>query len=241
MDSNQTTRVLVVDVGGTHVKVLATGEDEPRKVASGPEMTAEQMVAAALEMAKDWSFEVVSIGYPGPVRDHQPVAEPHNLGEGWVGFDYARAFGKPVRMLNDAAMQALGSYEQGRMLFLGLGTGLGSALVLDGLVAPLEIAHLPYRKHKTFEDYLGARGLAKRGKKKWRKHVARVVELLRAAMQAEDVVIGGGEVKRLKRLPAGARMGDNANAFVGGYRMWQADKLPTQQAQAWRHSSSNHN
>lgn len=237
MAKSQAAKVLVVDVGGTHVKVLATGQTEPRRLASGPQLSAEQMVAAVREITKDWAYNAVAIGYPGPVQDHQPVAEPHNLGVGWVGFDYARAFGKPVKMINDAAMQALGSYERGRMLFLGLGTGLGSALVVDGIVAPLELAHLPYRKGKTFEDYVGARGFARLGKKKWREHVAAVVALLRAALQAEDVVIGGGDVKKLKQLPTGARMGDNANAFIGGYRLWQGEKPPAHHAQAWRRPS----
>jgi polyphosphate glucokinase len=231
-------KILVVDVGGTHVKVLATGQDRPRKSDSGPTMSAEQMVATARELAKDWQYDVVSIGYPGAVRDNQPVAEPHNLGPGWVGFDFATAFGRPVKLLNDAAMQALGSYERGRMLFLGLGTGLGSALVVDGIVVPLELAHLPYKKGKTFEDYVGLRGLEQLGKKKWREHVADVVEILRAAMQAEDVVIGGGDVKKLKALPVGARMGDNANAFIGGYRIWEGEKPPAHQAQAWRRASA---
>ncbi len=232
--ASQGSNVLVVDVGGTHVKVLVTGQAQPRKVISGPAMTAEEMVAAVRSMTVDWPHDTVSIGFPGPVQDNRPAKEPHNLGAGWVGFDYAGALGKPVKMINDAAMQALGSYERGRMLFLGLGTGLGSALVVDGIVAPLELAHLPYRKGKTFEDYVGARGLDRLGKKKWRAHVATIVTMLKAALQAEDVVIGGGEVKKLKEMPAGARMGDNANAFIGGYRMWQGDKPAEQHAQAWR-------
>ncbi|HEY6877957.1 MAG TPA: ROK family protein [Polyangiales bacterium] len=214
-------KVLVIDVGGSHVKVRASGHEAVRKVDSGPTMTAAQMVAAAKSMALDWDYDVVSIGYPGAVHGDRPTAEPRNLGTGWVDFDFAKVFGCPVKMINDASMQALGSYDGGRMLFLGLGTGLGSALIADGVLAPLELAHLPYRKRKTFEDYVGARGRKRRGKKKWRKHVAAVCAILRSAMQAEYVVIGGGGVKRLHELPAGARRGDNANAFLGGFRMWQ--------------------
>ena len=227
--------VLVVDVGGSHVKVLASGQKRSRKVVSGPTMTAEQMVAAARELAADWKYEAVSIGYPGAVRADRPVAEPHNLGPGWVGFDFERAFGCPVKLINDAAMQALGSYDGGHMLFLGLGTGLGSALVVDGWVVPLELAHLPYKKGKTYEDYVGARGRLRLGNKKWRAAVADVCELLRKAMQADDVVIGGGDARHIKALPEGARLGDNANAFIGGYRLWQhSDVKHTPGARAWR-------
>lgn len=219
-------KVLVVDVGGSHIKVLASGQTVPRKVDSGPTMTAEAMAKAAIELAKDWKYDVVSVGYPGAVLNDHPVLEPHNLGPGWVSFDFAKAFARPVKLLNDAAMQALGSYDSGRMLFLGLGTGLGSALVVDGVIAPLELAHLPYRKGRTFEDYVGARGLERLGKRRWRAHVESVCALLRAAMQAQDVVIGGGNAKLLKQLPLHARMGDNANAFLGGYRMWQRAGTP---------------
>ncbi len=179
------------------------------------------MVAAVKRMADGWSYDAVSIGYPGAVVRDRPVAEPHNLGRGWVGFDYKKAFGKPVRIVNDAAMQALGSYEGGRMLFLGLGTGLGSALIIDGVMEPLELAHLPYRKGRTYEDYLGRRGLKKFGRKKWRRHVKDVVEQLMAALQVEYVVIGGGNAKELDEYPPGARPGANANAFIGGFRLWQ--------------------
>jgi polyphosphate glucokinase len=211
--------VMVVDVGGTHVKILATGQDEPRRFVSGPTLTAEQMVAAVKELAGDWKYDVVSIGYPGPVLQGRPVAEPYNLGPGWVGFDYPAAFGCPVKLVNDAAMQALGSYQGGKMLFLGLGTGLGSTMVVDSIVAPMELGHLPYRKG-TYEDYVGLRGLEQKGKKKWRLYVADVVARLTAALQPDDVVLGGGNIKKLKRLPPGCRAGDNANAFRGGLRLW---------------------
>jgi polyphosphate glucokinase len=212
--------VLVVDVGGTHVKILATGQDEPRRFPSGPSLTAEQMVAAVKDLAGEWTYDVVSIGYPGPVLQDRPVAEPRHLGPGWVGFDYQAAFGRPVKLVNDAAMQALGSYQGGKMLFLGLGTGLGSTLVVDGIVEPMELGHLPYRK-STYEDYVGIRGLEQRGKKKWRLYVADVVALLTAALEPDDVVLGGGNIKKLKQLPPGCRAGDNANAFRGGFRLWE--------------------
>jgi polyphosphate glucokinase len=213
-------RVLVIDVGGTHVKVLASGQEQPRKIPSGPAMTARRMVAAVKRATRDWRYDRVSIGYPGPVLHGRPIAEPRNLGSGWVGFDFRRAFGRPVRLINDAAMQALGSYRGGRMLFLGLGTGLGSALIIDGVLEPMELAHLPYKKGRTFEDYVGLRGLRRLGRKKWRRHVKDVVERLRAALAAEDVVLGGGNVKELKKPPPGVRLGGNANAFAGGFRLW---------------------
>jgi polyphosphate glucokinase len=212
--------VLVVDVGGTHVKLLATGQSEPRKFVSGPTLTAEQMVAGVQELARDWAYDVVAIGYPGPVLHCRPVAEPPNLAPGWVGFDYQAAFGCPVKVINDAAMQALGSYKGGKMLFLGLGTGLGSTLIVEGIVEPMELGHLPYRKG-TYEDYVGIRGLERVGKKKWRRYVADVVARLIAALQPDDVVLGGGNVKKLKELPPGCRAGDNANAFLGGFRLWE--------------------
>ncbi|HEX5399753.1 MAG TPA: ROK family protein [Verrucomicrobiae bacterium] len=212
--------ILVIDIGGTHVKVLATGQKERREFASGPKLTPKQMVAGVQKLTKDWSYEAVSMGYPGPVFHGRPVSDPHNLGRGWVGFNFAAAFRKPVKILNDAAMQALGSYEGGKMLFLGLGTGLGSALVVEGIVEPMELAHLPYKK-ATFEDYVGERALEKHGKKKWRRHVEDVVERLVAALEPDEVVLGGGNVKKLKKLPDGCREGDNANAFKGGFRLWQ--------------------
>lgn len=211
--------VLVVDVGGTHVKILASGQKLTRRFDSGPTLTPERMVAGVKKLARDWQYDCVSIGFPGPVLHGQPVAEPHNLAPGWVGFDYKAAFGRRVRLVNDAAMQALGSYKRGKMLFLGLGTGLGSTLIVAGIVEPMELGHLPYKK-ATYEDYVGLRGLEKHGLRKWRRHVGDVVKLLVAALEPDDVVLGGGNAKHLKELPPGCRMGDNMNAFVGGFRLW---------------------
>ena len=188
----------MVDVGGNHVKVLATGEKEPRKLPSGPNLTPGKMVREVKRAVKDWKFDVVAVGYPGPVIHGHPLEEPHNLGEGWVGFDFPKAFGRPVRIINDAAMQAIGSYRGGRMLFLGLGTGLGSAMIVDGAIEPMELAHLPYKNGKTYEDYLGVRGLHRMGKKKWRRYVVRIVAELKAALNADYVVLGGGNVKKMK-------------------------------------------
>jgi polyphosphate glucokinase len=213
-------QVLVIDVGGSHVKILATGQDTPRKFDSGPTMTAEEMVAGVQTAADGWKYEAVSIGYPGPVLRGKAVAEPHNLGPGWVGFDFEAAFGCPVKMINDAAMQALGSYEGGKMLFLGLGTGLGSTMIVDGIVEPMELGHLPYKKG-TYEDYVGIRGLKRSGKKKWQRQVEDVVARLVAALLPDDVVLGGGNVQKLKELPPGCRTGENANAFLGGFRLWE--------------------
>jgi polyphosphate glucokinase len=212
--------VLAVDVGGTHVKILATGKKEKREFASGPGMTADEMAAGVKKLAQGWKYQAVSIGYPGPVLHNRPVAEPRNLGGGWMGFDFEEAFGRPTKLINDAAMQALGSYRSGKMLFLGLGTGLGSTLIADGILEPMELGHLPYKK-ATYEDYVGARGLRKFGKKKWREHVADVVARLQAALEPTDIVIGGGNVSKLKELPPGCRAGENANAFTGGFRMWE--------------------
>ena len=211
---------LVIDVGGTNIKVLATGQETPRKFPSGPAMTPQEMVTGVQKTASDGIYEVVSIGYPGPVVKNWIKAEPHNLGVGWLGFDFEAAFGRPVKLINDAAMQALGSYRGGKMLFLGLGTGLGSTLIVDGIVEPMELAHLPYKKG-TFEDYVGLRGLEEHGKTKWRRDVADVVTHLIAALEPDDVVLGGGNVKNLDELPRGCRAGDNANAFVGGFRLWE--------------------
>ena len=212
--------VLVLDVGGTHVKMLATGQTDKREFVSGPTMTARQMVTRVKRLARGWRYDAVSIGYPGPVLHDRVLAEPHNLGPGWVGFDFKRAFGRPVRVINDAAMQALGSYRGGRMLFLGLGTGLGTALIADGIVEPMEIGHLPYLKH-TYEDYVSEQALERMGKKKWRKHVADVIERLTVALEPDEVVIGGGNVRHLKELPPHCRAGDNANAFAGGFKLWE--------------------
>jgi polyphosphate glucokinase len=218
--------VLVVDIGGTSVKVMASGHQTHRSFPSGPKMTAKEMVSGVKKLAADWAYDAVSIGYPGPVLRGRPVAEPHNLGRGWVGFDFARAFGRPVKVINDAAMQALGSYRGGKMLFLGLGTGLGSTMIVDGNVEPMELGHLPYKKG-TFEDYVGHAGLEWHGKKKWRRHVADVVKRLIAALEPDETVIGGGNVGKLAALPQHARAGDNANAFLGGFRLWPEAKLRT--------------
>jgi predicted NBD/HSP70 family sugar kinase len=214
------TKVLVVDIGGTNVKLLAIGHRTPVKIPSGPKMTPKKMVAAVRETAAKWKYSRVSIGYPGPVIHGKPVSDPHNLGTGWVGFDFQKAFGRPVKLVNDAAMQAIGSYEGRRMLFLGLGTGLGSALIVDGVLQPMELAHLPYKNGRTYEDYIGLHGLERLGKKRWRRHVTDVVTRLKTALEADYVVIGGGNAKLLKDLPSGARLGSNLNAFRGGSRLW---------------------
>ena len=212
-------KVLVVDVGGTHVKILLTGQTEHRKFNSSPQLTARQMVEGVKQLLDGWTYDVASIGYPGPVVHNKPIAEPANLGDGWVGFDYQSALGCPVKIINDAAMQALGSYEGGKMLFLGLGTGLGSAMIVDGIVEPMELGHLPYRK-RTYEDYVGVRGLKRLGRKKWQRRVEDVVERLRLALEPDYIVLGGGNAGKLDSLPPGCRMGDNANAFAGGFRLW---------------------
>jgi polyphosphate glucokinase len=216
-------KVLAIDVGGTHVKVLLNGEGTPRKFDSGPKMTPGEMVKGVKNITKDWKYDVIAMGYPAPVMRNHPILDPYNLGKGWVGYHYEKAFGCPIKILNDAAMQALGSYKgKGRMLFLGLGTGLGTAVVDNGIVEPMELGHLPY-KNRTYEDYVGLRGLKKHGKKKWRKDVADVVERLTAAIEPDDVVLGGGNVKKLKKLPPQCRLGDNFNAFLGGFRMWNVE------------------
>jgi predicted NBD/HSP70 family sugar kinase len=213
--------VLVIDVGGTHIKIGASDRKEVVKIESGAEMTPTLMVKAVKKATAGWKYDAVAIGYPGPVLHGRPLAEPHNLGVGWVGFDFRKALGKPVKLANDAAMQALGSYEGGRMLFLGLGTGLGSALIVDGYLEPMELAHLPYKKGRTYEDYIGLRGLERLGKKRWAHHVFDVVEKLKAALGADYVVLGGGNVKLLSDLPPGARLGENSNAQKGGIRLFQ--------------------
>lgn len=215
-------KILVIDVGGTHVKVLASGRRVPIKIKSGPTMTPRDMVAAVKALTDGWAYDRVSIGYPGPVRNDKPERDPWNLGRGWAGFDFRKAFGVPVRIVNDAAMQALGSYEGGTMLFLGLGTGLGTAMISDGVLMPMELAHLPYRAGRSFEQWVGEAGYRRLGKRRWRKHVATVVDLLREAVLADYVVLGGGNVRHMKQLPRNVRRGKNANAFKGGFRLWQS-------------------
>jgi polyphosphate glucokinase len=220
-------RVLAIDIGGSHVKVLLSGmkpgRDTERRIDSGPALTPGQMVKGVRGMTKGWDFDAVAMGYPGVVAHGQPSVEPHNLGKGWVKFDYAKALGKPVRIVNDAAMQAIGSYEGGRMLFLGLGTGLGSAMILNGVIAPMELGHLPYRNGRTYEEFVGIAGLDRLGKKHWREAVFDVVDRLRVALEVEYVVLGGGNLKKLNKLPPGTRAGDNTNAFTGGFRLWNQE------------------
>ena len=213
-------RILVIDVGGTNIKVGMAGRREQIKIPSGRTMTAALMAAEVRKAVVDWAYDVVSIGYPGAVKQGKPAHEPHNLSGGWMRFNYGKAFGAPVKIVNDAAMQALGAYAGGRMLFLGLGTGLGSALVAEGLLMPLELAHLPYRGGRTYEDYVGKRGMDKLGRKKWTRHVHEVVALLKAGLQADYVVLGGGQTKKLKTLPRGVRTSDNQSAILGGLRLW---------------------
>jgi polyphosphate glucokinase len=213
-------KILVLDVGGTHVKLLVTGMKLPILIPSGPTMTPGAMVRQVKAAVKDIPYDVVSIGYPGPVVHGRPLREPHNLGKGWVGFNFRKALGRPVKIINDAAMQALGSYKTGRLLFLGLGTGLGSAMIADGIVEPMELGHMPYKRGKTYEDYLGIRGLKRLGRKKWAREVAKVVTLLSAALEPEEIMLGGGNAKKLKKLPPGTRLGNNDNAFRGGFELW---------------------
>lgn len=213
-------KVLVIDIGGAHVKLLATGHKQRLEFHSGPKMTPAKMVAATRAATVGWKYDAVSFGYPGPVVQGCPISEPRHLGSGWVGFDFKKAFARPVKIVNDAAMQALGSYQGGRMLFLGLGTGLGSALIVDNVLEPMELGHLPYRNGRTYEHYLGQAGLDRQGKKKWRRQVNEVVQQLKSALQADYVMLGGGNARLLKKLPSGARLGANSNAFQGGYRLW---------------------
>ena len=220
--------VLVVDVGGNNIKLWCSTAAEKRKMPSGAAFTPADLVDGVRHLAEGWPYDRISIGVPAPVKDDRMVLEPHNLGPGWKGFDFATAFGHKVKVINDAAMQALGSYEGGIMLFLGLGTGLGSTLVVDGRIVPMELAHLPYREKWTYEDCVGKRGLDRMGKKRWREAVDDVVEMLRLAVCAEYVVLGGGNVKQLASLPAHAQRGDNENALLGGLRVWEPDvkRLP---------------
>ena len=217
-------KVLVIDIGGTHIKVASTDHPVPLKIVSGPSLTAKQMTDDVLQATSGWQYDAITIGFPGPVVRDRPASEPHNLGSGWVGFPYQSTFPKPVRFLNDAAMQALGGYQGGKMLFLGVGTGLGSAFIVDGAVIPLELAHLPYRKGLTYEDYLGLAGLERRGRKAWRRSVKDVIERLRAAFVADYVLLGGGNAKLMKKLPEGVQLGANSNAIAGGIALWDARK-----------------
>jgi polyphosphate glucokinase len=223
--------ILVIDIGGTNVKMLASGHDAPRKFPSGPGLTPEQMVEGVLSATKDWEYEAVSIGFPGPVLCGQPMTEPVNLGGGWMGFDFEAAFGRPVKVINDAAMQALGSYQGGKMLFLGLGTGVGAAVILDGVLEPLEIGRFHYKK-RTLEHYLGDRGRKRQGREKWQRRVEEAVARFVEVLKPTDVVLGGGNAKKLKPLPPGTRLGDNAFAFLGGFRLWDRDAIPLRAADA---------
>ena len=218
-------KVLVIDIGGTNIKVASTDMRVPIKIPSGPTMTAAMMAEHVLEATKGWTYNYVSIGYPGPVEHDHPLAEPHNLAPGWIDFNYPKAFGKPIRFINDAAMQALGGYKGGRMLFLGTGTGLGSAMIFDGVVIPLELAHLPYKNGRTYEEYVGLAGLERRGKKRWRKSVLDVIDRLQAAMICDSVLLGGGNAKLMNDLPAKVILGANSNAIDGGLKLWD-DQLP---------------
>ena len=234
MPMKTTRNILVIDVGGTHVKIMASGHREIRKMVSGPALTPRQMVTGVRKLAQGWAFDAVAIGYPGPVAHDHPTAEPHNLGGGWVRFDYRKAFGKPVRMVNDAAMQALGDYNGRKMLFLGFGTGLGTTLIVDGVLIPMELAHLPYRK-ATFEDYVGEQALLRQGKRKWRDNVEDVVSILSAALLPDDIVLGGGNAVHIKTLPPKCRRGENSRAFPGGFRLWAeapAKRSPAKRAAA---------
>jgi polyphosphate glucokinase len=219
--------ILVIDVGGTNLKILCSGQTEPRRCPSGRGFTPQQMVDAVRALAAEWEYDAVSIGYPGQVGDHGPRQEPGNLGDGWVGFNYAAAFERPVRIINDAAMQALGSYDGGRMLFLGFGTGLGSALIAENVIVPLELGNIPEPNGHTLGEILGRRGLNALGKKRWRKSVARAVPALMASMLADYVVLGGGNAKLIKEPPAGSRLSNNLTAFRGGFRLWKVDDVHT--------------
>lgn len=214
-------KILVIDVGGSHVKLRVQGQDETRKCPSGPNLTPSGMIADVRSATADWSYDRITIGYPGAVVDGVIQKEPVNLGEGWVGFDFEAAFERAVKLINDAAMQALGSYDGGRMLFLGLGTGLGSALVYNNFLLPMELGHLPYKKGRSFEDYVGTAALKRLGRRKWKNAVFDVVERLKNGFLSEYIVLGGGNVKKLDELPTTCRMGDNSNAFLGGLRLWE--------------------
>lgn len=234
MEPKKYRRILAIDVGGSHVKMRVFGRRELRQFESGPQLTPRRMVARVHALVGDWNYDAVSIGYPGIVLHGRVIAEPHNLGRGWVGFNFRKAFGRPTHVMNDATMQAVGSYEGGRMLFLGLGTGLGSAMIVDGVVAPMELAHLAYKKGRTYEDYVGEEGMKRLGGKKWRRTVKEVVAQLSTLLEADYVVIGGGNARKLKRLPKNARLGDNNFAFLGGFRVWHHAASPSTTAKGRR-------
>jgi polyphosphate glucokinase len=219
-------KVLVIDIGGTNVKVASTDMRVPIKIPSGPKMDAEQMTTEILAATEGWTYDCISIGYPGPVAHDRPLAEPHNLAPGWIDFPYQKTFGKPIRFINDAAMQALGGYRGGRMLFLGIGTGLGSAMVFDGVVIPLELAHLPYKKGRTYEECSGFAGLQRPGKKRWRRSVLDIIIRLQAALVCDSVLLGGGNAKLMKDLPSHVILGANSNAIDGGLKLWQNATIP---------------
>ena len=226
MKKEKTSRrtVLAIDIGGSHVKVMTNTERTKREFASGPHLSAKAMVKGVKKLTSDWSYDVITVGYPGPVVRNRPLADPYNLGRGWKRFDFEKAFGHPTRVINDAAMQALGSYQGGRMLFLGLGTGLGSTMIVDGVLEPMELGHVPYRKGRTFEDYAGIRGLKRMGLKKWRTRVTEIVEDLTAAFEPDYVVLGGGNVAKLAKLPPKTRRGNNSDAFEGGFKLWDESR-----------------
>jgi polyphosphate glucokinase len=226
-------KILVIDIGGSHVKCLLSGEATRRRFSSGPGLTPQQMVQGVLDLAADWHFDVISIGYPGVVRQGAPAREPRHLAPGWVGFDFEAAFGRPVRIVNDAAMQALGGYRGGKMLFLGLGTGLGSALIVDGHIVAMELGHLRRSRRHDYEDLLGKRGCKRLGKRKWRRKVHAVVGGFSAALLPDEIVVGGGQADRLKKLPPRTRRGSNADAFLGGFRLWD-ESLPTPSANTYK-------
>jgi polyphosphate glucokinase len=219
--------ILVIDVGGTGIKLKVSDREEMRKVPSGPDLTPTDLLSRVHEATADWAFDAIGMGYPGPVVNGRITREPVNLGKGWLGFDFEAAFGKPIKVINDAAMQALGSYEGGHMLFLGLGTGLGTTLILQNVIAPMELGHLPYKKGRTFEDYVGHAGLKRLGRRKWQGAVFDVVARLRAALIPDYIVLGGGNSKKLDDLPPGCRLGENSNAFIGGVRLWQNPPTPS--------------
>jgi len=227
-------KVLVIDIGGTNIKVASTDMRVPIKIPSGPTMNAEQMAKDVLAATAGWTYDRISIGYPGPVTHDRPLAEPHNLGAGWIDFHYQKAFGKPIRFINDAAMQALGGYRGGRMLFLGTGTGLGFAMIFDGIVIRLEFAHLPYKNGLTYEEYIGLAGLERRGKKRWRKSVLDIIARLQAALVCDSVLLGGGNAKLMKDLPNHVMLGANSNAIDGGLKLWQGPdpSIPARRAKA---------